>query len=99
MLTISDIRQANKAHGGKFFSAAAMRGFNSQVLPTVYGGPGGVYFVTSERYQRQPRHFTVRRFDPDTSGIWTPYIEGRQCGRLSEYDAKALAAELAEKGY
>ncbi len=61
-LSIADIKRTNAAAGQHWFEPGALRFFNSKVLPTVYQGPGGVYFVTSERYDdRQPLRFSVRK--------------------------------------
>lgn len=62
---IDEIREANEAKGGNWFSRDTMRFFKSRVLEGVYGGR---YFVTSERYSMDhPRLYTVRRADDDGS--------------------------------
>ena len=54
-----------------WFSPDTMRFFRSRVSDQVYQGPGGIYFVSSERGPEMPRMYTVRRFRPDTGGVET----------------------------
>ena len=67
--TISEIKNANAAHGQKFFSPGAMRFFGCRVLPVVYGGR---YFVTSEQYPGCPRLYSVCRAS-DTGQVDTMF--------------------------
>jgi hypothetical protein len=46
--TIEDLKAMNKASGGRFFDRGSMRCFRSRIVPNIYSGPGGVFFVTSE---------------------------------------------------
>lgn len=73
--TIADIKAANRAIGGHFFDRDTIRFFASRVLDTVYEGPGGVFFVTSEQFRgsthTEPRNYTVRKFDPETGSVDT----------------------------
>jgi hypothetical protein len=71
--TIARIIAANKQLGsGLFFDPAVMRMFNSVIESEVIQGPGGVYFVTSERMDvTDPKQYKVRRFDPETSRVRT----------------------------
>jgi hypothetical protein len=92
-MNITDIKRANKANGGHWFEPATMRFFNSKVESRVYEGPGGVYFVTSERRELDmPKRYTVRVFDPSTGDIDT-------VGDFQEfsalYNARATARALA----
>jgi len=90
--TIDDIRAANREAGFHFFSRDTIRFFNSRISEIVYQGPGGVYFVTSERYDSwTPRWYTVRRFDPETGNIHS----ASKFNELSKSDAHRLAADLA----
>lgn len=66
-----------------------MKTFKSRTLPEVYEGPGGVFFVTSEQYVGEARHFW-----PDTGGI-TTYMA--RMGR-AEAQATAAAAAAAQDG-
>lgn len=58
---------------GHFFSADTMRFFASRVLDGVYQGPGGVYFVTSEKrsFSDYTRVYHVRSYDPTTGAVET----------------------------
>ncbi len=72
-----------------------MRFFHSRVGEYGYQGPGGVYFVSSERFSRDyPRLYTVRRQDPDGS------IEtvGEFQSYKSRSGAHAAAKRYAEGG-
>lgn len=65
--TMAEIRAKNHAEGWFFFAPSTMKFFASKVYPQVYQGPGGIFFVTSEKtcYGDGLRNFTVRKFDPD----------------------------------
>lgn len=77
MITIDDIKTANKVRHHHFFDPKTLLFFNSRILPEVYSGPGGVFFVTSEKMSDDsPRLYTVRHFYPDTGGIGTAAAAG-----------------------
>ena len=77
MITIDDIKTANKVRHHHFFDPETIRFFNSRTLPEVYSGPGGVFFVTSEKMSDDsPRLYTVRHFYPDTGSITTALVDG-----------------------
>lgn len=69
---IHEIKDANRAAGLHFFDAETLKFFHSKVYPTVYQGPGGVYFVTSE-YRDSPsdREYAVRQFNVSNAHIRT----------------------------
>ena len=69
--TIADIQRANADAGRYFFQAEAMRFFGSRLCGEPFNGPGGVFFVTSERrpHSTEARRYTVRRFLPATGDI------------------------------
>src|SRR5262245_48465902 len=98
-MTITEIKERNKAAGYHFFERSTMRFFNSKIESRVYVGPNGIYFVTSEQFVRSngiadPRKHTVRQFNPETSDIntVTKFNEIR-----FRDDALAKARELAGK--
>ena len=63
--TMREIKAANEAAGGHWFSKDTMRFFKSIVYNPIYFGR---YFITSERYNdRSPRLFTVRFANADGS--------------------------------
>lgn len=70
-IALSTIKRLHKKAGGHFFDPQAIQFFSSELEEKVYEGPGGVFFVTSERFGDAARHFTVRAFYPDTGGIVT----------------------------
>ena len=95
--TIAAIREADHRAGRYFFSADTMKFFNSRVLPTVYEGPGGVYFITSEKFRGSdgvsaPRKYTIRRFTPDPVNIRTVAGFNQMSKRQAQVVAKVLAA-------
>ena len=86
------IRRANEDARMYWFSPDTMRFFRSRVSDQVYQGPGGIYFVSSERGPEMPRMYTVRRFRPDTGGVET--AEEFQ-GYAKATQARRVAARLA----
>ena len=85
--TIADVKRTANELGSKFFTPVAMKFFNSLTLESYYivvkdveqmvPGPHDFpmlwgYFVTSEKYGDEPRHYRVRRFelweDPNRTG-------------------------------
>lgn len=60
--SITEIRQANQAAGGHWFSPATLRWFNSRIHADVYAGR---YFVTSEQNPEGERRYTVREVSED----------------------------------
>lgn len=69
--TIATIKKANIAAGRNWFEPGTMRFFNTRCLPTVYQGPGGIYFVTSEVAPSGEKAYTVRQFVPEHGRIET----------------------------
>lgn len=69
---IHEIKEANKASGYHFFDRDTIKFFHSKVFPTVYQGPGGVFFVTSE-YRDTPadKEYKVRQFNVSNASIRT----------------------------
>ena len=98
MATIESIKAANKAAGLFWFEPDTLRFFRSRIGTRVHQGPGGVYFVTSERFTSPrgngPRLFSVRRAYPDgsidTVGDFQAYKTARQ--------AASAAASFAVNG-
>jgi hypothetical protein len=96
---IFDIELKNKQAGFHFFDTDAKRFFASRIGNTVYQGPGGIYFVTSEQFRDfgrghvGPRLYTVRVFDPATGNVETH----GEFNKLSRAQAIA-AATKASKG-
>ncbi len=73
-MTIDEIKLSNQQHGYYFFEPAALRFFSSRIGRSVYKGPGGVYFTTSEQFvpssgKPEPRRYTVRQFYPETGNV------------------------------
>lgn len=88
--TIGELKEANREAGFHFFDRDSMRFFRSRVLPNLYVGCGGIYFVTSEQFSdASKRSFTVRVFDPATASVDT-------FGDFNELD-RAEALTLARR--
>jgi len=67
--SISDIETASLRAGSHWFSTDAKRFFRSRMLPHVFQGPGGIYFVSSEKGPNGIRRFTIRKFKPEDADI------------------------------
>ena len=72
-----------------------MRFFRSRVAELAYQGPGGTYFVSSERFVASNgytpgRAYSVRRFDPDTGSVDT-------VGAFQAYAHRSTADRRARK--
>lgn len=97
MWTIDLIREADRRAGRYFFSASTMRFFSSRVLPSVYEGPGGIYFLTSEQFRGSdgvsaPRKYTIRKFTPDPVDIRTVAGFNQMTKHQAQVAVKVLAA-------
>lgn len=91
-MTIYDIELRNRQAGFFWFEPATKRFFKSRVSETVYEGPGGVFFVSSEKGPSGRRMYSVRRFNKETGDISTA---GEFQGYLTRNAAHAKAAVLA----
>lgn len=84
----------NREVGNHWFSQDTKRFFGSRI-GMVYQGPGGVYFVSSEKdFQGKRRLYTVRRFDPISGSVDVPDSESFQehgTSRAANRRAEALA--------
>lgn len=104
MATIETIKAANEAIGHHFFEPDTMRFFKSRILAEVYEGPGGVYFVSSERPPVGPREYRVRRANPDgtisTMSTGLPLLDNALEDRAfaSATWAESRARQLAREG-
>lgn len=99
--SISVIKAAAHAAGSHWFDKSSMRFFRSRILPEVYTGKGGIYFVTSEEGPYGPRRYSIRKFDPETADIGTfgPFNEmGREramrIARIAANDPEAAKEAL-----
>lgn len=69
--TVNTIKDAMRAAGSHWFDPDTMRYFRCRVLEEVYQGPGGIYFVTSEKGPHGPRAYSVRQFTVNKPSIDT----------------------------
>lgn len=57
----TDISNVERGYRGHFFSEGARRFFNSRIFSdAILLSDGSYLFVTSERFEREPRYYTVR---------------------------------------
>ena len=96
-MTVNDIKDAMRAVGSHWFDPDTMRFFGTQVLPTVYQGPGGTYFITSEQPPHAALACTVRQFKPDTCDISTAGALAGYTRRAAMTMARALAAGTGQE--
>jgi len=71
--TTEEIKKAAKGH---FFDKDSMRFFDSRVCLDAFDGPGGCFFVTSERFHgshgyKGKRLYTIRSFNRKTREVTT----------------------------
>lgn len=90
--TINQIKQANREAGYRWFDPDQMRFFGTQVLPRVYQGPGGVYFITLDKDYSGKKLNSLRRFDPETGSVNTV----GDAASMSLAEAEAMAYEFAK---
>ena len=93
MWMVERIEEANRAAGQYFFEADTKRFFRSRTLQGTHEGPGGVFFVTSEKagFEDRTRVRTIRVFIPATGEVATACEEKF----ATTYQAKKAATELA----
>jgi len=93
--TIGNIKQRNKDCGKFYFEPDTMRFFKSRVSEQVYEGPGGIFFVTSERGPSDVRAYTARRFNPKTGDVSTAGPFNTMSRQSAHLYAKKRAAQPA----
>ena len=95
-LKISDIKKASRATTFDFFNNDSRKYFDTIVLPEIYQGHGGIFFITSEQVYLldgtpSSRGFTVRQFNETDSSIQSIGL----FNELTESQAIARAKQLA----
>lgn len=100
-MSLTEMIDLNKRHGGHWFDADTMRFFRSRVLGGGCDEEG--YFVSSEkfvtyypRYHEEPRRYTVRRIDDEGHvtevGEFQAYATARAARRAIERLRKGVKA-------
>ena len=89
--TMDLIRDEMIQGGSHWFDEDTMRFFRTRLSGTVYQGPGGIYFVTSEKPPHGPRAHSVRQYRPADRKIDTV---GEFCS-MTRSQAIALAKRSA----
>lgn len=86
-----------------FFSPASMRFFKSRLLEVVYPASSNVngseartgnafYFLTSERFEDDPRHYTVRKMTLTTAEGDRPAVDIVTVGEYHDTEEEAREA-------
>ena len=88
--TINDIQTAMRVRGSHWWDPDTMRSFGCRICGPAWNGPGGVYFVSSEKPPHGPREYTIRQFLPDTADI-------RTAGAFMECATRATAISRARR--
>ena len=89
-MTITEIKEANKAAGFHFFERDTVRFFRSKICSEVYDGPRYSFFVTSEIGPDEIQRYTVRRYNHETHNVGTE-------GPFHKYERKRGAIEAAKR--
>jgi len=89
--TINRIQEEVSASGSHWFDRDSMRFFKTRIEPQVYQGPGGIYFVTSEKGPTEIRRFSVRQYRPNGCNVDTV----GDFNNLSRAEAHRIAQRLA----
>lgn len=93
MYTIDRIKSEMDAKGSFWWTPDTMRFFGTRVLGEAVEGPGGVYFVTSEKPPSGTRQYTVRQYFTDKQDIRSA---GKgMCGYKTAQAAHAAAIAMA----
>jgi hypothetical protein len=110
--SIDDLRKAADDLGSHYFEPETMRFFNSRVLegiyrPSIAESPRCGLFITSERFESDPRRYSIRRFTithatRSGDGMPVDVIEFDTIGGFQAYGtaetAKRHARKLIESG-
>lgn len=91
--TLSAIRSCNRDSGHHWFDRKTMKFFDSRIERSVYQGPGGIFFVSSEKFgESAPREFSVRKFNPKDCSVDKVRTVDPSTSKYNAIDAaKALA--------
>lgn len=89
--TINQIQDEMTRDGSHWWDRDSMRFFQCRVGDQVYQGPGGIYFVTSEKPSDGKRAFSVRQYFPASKSIDTV---GEFCS-MSRSVAHRVASDMA----
>jgi hypothetical protein len=92
-----EVKQLNKANGGKWFDKGAMRFFNSSLQRKA--PYGGCIFVTSERYSRSAAlQYTIRVIQADgiirTYGDFNSFLSYDKAHRYAKWMSENIIEDL-----
>ena len=92
--TVRSLRAYSLENGSHWFSAGAIRFFNSRFGRRVYGGR---YFVSSERFDhKSPRRYTVRMVRPGGDVQTVGAFQGFGSSRAAVRYIRAILADESE---
>ena len=83
-ISIADLKKLNEANGLNWFSPDSMRFFNCSLPHSAKLHNGKAYFVSGEKYNTEPRMYTIRAVDMVNGGVDT-------VGEFQEYYTRATA--------
>lgn len=86
-------REYAPGEGAHWFDRDTLRFFRTRLPEGGYSGPGGVFFVTSEKSPHGPRRYTVRHL----TGPGRIHTVGKFC-TLPRFTADRLALKYAAYG-
>ncbi len=92
---IHEVQANHEAAGGHWFSPETKKAFRSKVDPKLHNGPGGQYFVSSEKNDwdkrtSNGRSYTVRKVENNGAFITTH-------GQFGEHPTLGRARTAAKK--
>lgn len=87
-VTRAEMKRLYAATGGYFFEPATMSFFNSRIAERVLEVDGQYVFVTSEKYEDDPRRYSVRYWNGQSRSIDT-------VGEFQQYETREEAAKAA----
>ena len=93
-----EMHRIENLSSGHFFDKASMRFFNSRLAQYGYRGPGGTFFVTSEKFRNDPtgkahpRLYSVRELMLDGSVKTRGEFQGYKTSKTADKYARLFAA-------
>jgi len=94
--TANTIKEAVRATGSHWYDPDTMRFWGTKVLPEVYQGPGGIFFLTVDDRFDRTRGLTLREFIPPPAE--RPTIQTRSDVAQYQYKNEAMKAARDASG-
>ncbi|MCL4204621.1 MAG: hypothetical protein KJ000_19205 [Pirellulaceae bacterium] len=97
--TINAIQEEMTQAGSHWWDKDTMRFFRTRVSEQVYQGPGGIYFVTSEKNGDEPRAYSVRQYQPSRQHVDTIGKFNEMSRDQAHREAKRLASTSLDEQF